>query len=94
LWKLAVRALALNVNVVLDFGCWTRSEREEFRARTHQLGADFRIHFVDASEAVLLARLAERNADLPEGAFHIPELELRQWIGLFEPPLKDELESS
>jgi len=94
LWDVAARTLVLGVDVVLDFGCWTRSEREEFRARAHRQGAGFRIHFTDASEDVLLARLTARNADLPEGTFRIPERELKEWIGLFERPSKDELESS
>lgn len=94
LWDVAARALVLGVNVVLDFGCWTKSERDEFRARAHQLGADFRIHFTDASEEVLLQRLTARNADLPEGTFRIPEVELKEWIGLFERPSEDELEPS
>jgi predicted kinase len=94
LWDVAMRALVLGVDVVLDFGCWTKSEREEFRARAHQLGANVRIHFTDASEEVLLARLATRNAERPEGTFNIPQSELKAWIGLFEPPSKDELEAS
>ncbi len=94
LWDLAARALVLGVDVVLDFGCWARSERAEFRARARQLGADFRIHFTDASEAVLLERLAARNATRPEGTFIIPEAKLREWIRSFEPPSKDELEQA
>lgn len=92
LWDVATRALVLGVDVVLDFGCWVRSQRDELRVRTHQLGADFRIHFTDASEKVLLERLATRNAERPEGTFYIPEPKLREWVRLFEPPSKDELE--
>lgn len=92
LWEVAARALALGVDVILDFGCWVRSQREEFRARAHRLGADFRIHFTDASEEVLLERLAARNVERPEGTFCIPVSKLREWIRLFEPPSKDELE--
>ena len=94
LWDVAARALVLGVDVVLDFGCWVRREREAFRARAHELGAGFRIHFTDASEEVLLERLAARNAARPEGTFHIPEAKLREWIRLFEPPSMDELEQS
>jgi predicted kinase len=94
LWGVAARALVLGVDVILDFGCWVKSQREEFRARAHQLGAEFRIHFMDASEQVLLDRLAQRNAERPEGTFRIPEHKLREWIELFEPPSKDELERS
>lgn len=92
LWDLAARALRLGVDVVLDFGCWSRREREDFRARTRQLGADFRIHFTDASRDVLLERLAVRNAERPAGTFQITAPELVKWMGLFERPAEDELD--
>lgn len=92
LWQTAERALVLGVDVILDFGCWSRRERDDFRARAQHLGADFLIHFTDAPEAVLLERLAARNAALPEGTFHIEERELKEWFGLFERPAPDELE--
>lgn len=94
LWDVAARALVLGLDVILDFGCWIRSQREDFRARAHELGADFCIHFTDASEDVLLKRLAARNSERPEGAFHIAERELREWIRSFEPPSRNELEQS
>ena len=90
LWAAAVRVLALGVDVILDFGFWTRSERDEFRAKAHDLGAGFRIHFADISEEQLLERIKARNAQLPAGAFHIPEIKLKEWLLLFEPPLPDE----
>ncbi|HVX80107.1 MAG TPA: ATP-binding protein [Devosiaceae bacterium] len=92
LWDVAARALVLGTNVVLDFGCWSRSEREDFRTRANELGADFRIHFTDASDEALLKRLAARNAEHPEGTFRIAEDELKKWIRLFERPSRDELE--
>src|SRR5215470_12905053 len=46
LWDVAARALILGADVILDFGCWARSQREEFRARAHQIGAEFKIHFM------------------------------------------------
>ena len=91
LWELATRVLALGVDVILDFGFWSRVERDEFRSRATQLGARFEIHFTDASEELLLARLAERNAGLPPGTFHIDEARLRLWSSLFESPTEDEL---
>jgi predicted kinase len=91
LWDVAARALSLGVDVILDFGFWGRAEREDFRARARGLGADFKIHFTDAPDEVLLQRLAERNARLPHGVFQIPEASLRKWCSTFEPPSKDEL---
>jgi predicted kinase len=92
MWEVAARVLDLGVDVILDFGCWVRSQRDEYRAKARKLGADFRIHFTDASEEVLLERIKTRNAVLPKGAFHIPEVELKEWLRLFEPPSPDELE--
>jgi hypothetical protein len=93
LWEVAARSLILGLDVVLDFGCWAKSERFEFRERARQLGADFHIHFADASDEVLLERLARRNAEPPAGTFHIAEVEFKEWIGLFERPSKDELDT-
>jgi predicted kinase len=91
LWEVAERSLTLGVDVILDFGFWTRRERDELRARAHGLGAGFEIHFADASEEQLLERIRARNAQLPPGTFHIPEIKLKEWMHLFEPPSPDEL---
>lgn len=93
LWDLASRALTLGLDVILDFGFWSRAEREDFRARAKALGAGSEIHFVEAAEPELLARLAARNAALPPGAFWIDEARFRQWAGVFESPEPDELVS-
>jgi predicted kinase len=93
LWETAARVLTLGVDVILDFGFWTRRERDELRGRAQELGAGFRIHFADAAEEVLLERIRARNAELPAGTFHIPEDRLKEWMLLFEPPSADELAS-
>lgn len=91
LWDVAARGLALGVDVILDFGCWVRCERDDFRSRAQRLGAEFKIHYTHASEEVLLERLAERNTQLPDGVFQIPETSLRKWFLIFEPPSQEEL---
>ncbi|EJZ19440.1 hypothetical protein RCCGEPOP_20300 [Rhizobium sp. Pop5] len=91
LWEAATRVLVLGVDVILDFGFWTRRERDEFRGKARELGAGFRIHFADISEDLLLERIRARNAELPAGTFHIPEIKLKEWMLLFEPPMPDEL---
>ena len=92
MWDVAARVLVLGVDVVLDFGCWFRSQREEFRARVKNLGADFRIHFADVPEEVLFERLKARNGRRTEGTFFIPESKLKEWIQIFEPPTSEELD--
>ena len=92
LWDIAARVLTLGVNVILDFGFWSQSEREDYRSRAARLDASSEIHFLDAPEAVLLQRLATRNAHLPQGAAFIPEAKLKEWIRMFQPPTQAELE--
>lgn len=93
-WGVAERALLLGVNVILDFGFWSRSERDEFRARARALGADAEVHFLDVPRAVLSARLAARNADLPPYTFRVTDAQLDTWWNLFEPPTPDELQTA
>ncbi len=90
LWDIAARVLTLGVNVILDFGFWGQSEREDYCSRAARLGASSEIHFLNVSEEVLLGRLALRNAQLPQGAFYIHEAKLKEWIGWFQPPTQDE----
>lgn len=92
LWEIAARVLVLGVDVILDFGFWARSEREEYRARAAQLGAGSEIHFLNVSGEVLVERLAARNTHLPPEVFYIPEASLKRWIPLFQPPTPDELQ--
>ncbi|MBS4203416.1 AAA family ATPase [Lederbergia citrea] len=92
MWDLAARVLVLNIDVILDFGCWVRSQRDEFRSRAKDLGAEFKIHFVDVSEELLFERLKTRNKQNPDGTFLIPEAKLKEWIQIFEPPSSAELE--
>ena len=93
MWDVAARVLVLGVDVILDFGCWVRSERDELSARAENL-ADFKMHFTDAPEDVLLERLRARNAIRTEGTFFIPEAKLRHWLHIFEPPSTEELAPS
>jgi len=94
MWDVAARVLVLGVDVILDFGCWVRSQRDEFRFRAKSLGAGFKIHFADVPEEVLFERLKARNDMDAEGTFFIPEAKLKQWIQIFEPPSSEELDSS
>lgn len=91
-WHVAARALTLGVDVVLDFGFWTKDERDGFRSRAAALGARSEIRFLDVPLSVLADRLAKRNADLPAHAFHISEAQLERWASKFEPPTGDELQ--
>ena len=90
-WEVARRALALGINVILDFGFWARVEREDFRQRAKELGAGCQVHFVDASEEELFRRLQERNARGESDSFRISWNMMKPWVAQFERPDPEEL---
>ena len=89
--QLAHRALELGTSVILDYGFWAREEREDYRARAKVLGASSEVHYLDVPPAALLRRLAQRNAEPSQTAFHIPEEMMRPWIAVFQKPDAEEL---
>ena len=90
-WDVAARALQLGMNVVIDFGFWSKEERNDFRARANALGAQTELRFLDVPRDELLRRLKLRNAALPPGTFHVAEARLDEWLGIFQPPSAEEL---
>lgn len=92
LWELASRALGLGTNVILDFGFWTREEREDYRWRAKQLGASSEVHFLDVPADELLRRLMRRNEQPSPMDFQISEAMMKPWIASFQKPTADELE--
>jgi predicted kinase len=91
MWDVARHVLALGGDVVLDFGCWARVERDDYRRRAKGLGVDFRLHYMDVPSAELYRRLAIRNRTPTEGVFVIPETDMARYITIFQPPTADEL---
>jgi predicted kinase len=91
-WDLAERLLASGTNVILDWGLWTRAERDHYRRRARALGADVHTVSLDAPLVALHQRVAQRNRDLPPGTFRVAAGELDQWAAIFEPPTSDELQ--
>lgn len=91
-WQVAVKALALGIDVILDFGFWGREERREFQQRSEALGAKVKWHFLVVEREELWARISKRNAALPLGTFYNSAEELESWWSLFEPPSQEELE--
>ena len=89
-WDVAARALVLGIDVILDWGLWNRSERDDLRARASALGAAVQVHFCDAELHVLLKRSQIRSSNLRHGEFQIEEHDLRTWSDAFERPTPDE----
>ena len=92
LWGVARRALELETNVILDYGCWAEEERDLFRTRAQALGADAEIVVLDLPLDVLWERLERRNAELPAATFSVSRAELDEWAAHFQVPTTAELQ--
>lgn len=90
LWDLAARLLVLGVDVVLDYGLWTRAERDDYRARATALGARAEFHFLDAPLEELVRRLEARGRSADPLDVPISAEQLRGYAARFEPPGADE----
>lgn len=58
------RCLELGLNVVLDFGFWTRRDRDATRAKVSALGGHARLYRLSCSEDEAWRRIEKRNANL------------------------------
>ena len=84
----ALRALALGVDVVLDFGVWSRDERTCLRHLAADVGATTRLHYLPVEPESQWARLAAR--DDPR-SFRIERADMDLYATRFEEPSADEL---
>jgi predicted kinase len=87
-WELAQRLLVLGTSVVLEWGFWARSERDEKREAARALGVSVELRFLDAPYGELVRRVAARHA---AGGIAITESHMERYRASFEPPTDDEL---
>lgn len=90
-WELAIRALVLGINVIMENGFWSRAERTYFRTQAESLGVRVELHYLKVDPNELWARLARRNSDLPPGTFLVNRDDLETWARSFEPPSEEEM---
>ena len=87
-WELAQRLLELGTSVVLEWGFWARSERDEKREAARALGVAVELRFLDAPYEELVRRVATRRS---QGGIAITESHMERYRALFEPPTAAEL---
>ena len=91
---LGMRAARLGINVVLDFGFWSKDERSALRWIAGTVGARGHVVYLPIDRDEQRRRVAHRFATTPEQTFSISDLELEQWRAQFEVPDADELHGS
>ena len=91
LWRLAQELLRLGVSVVLDFGLWARSERDEMRSAARGLGVGVELHYLDVPTHELWRRVEARNSRPPWDSRPISRADLDGWVDVFQAPDAAEL---
>lgn len=86
-WRYALRLLKLGEHVVIEWGTWSRGERDMLRTTCRKIGANVSLIYFDVPTETLWERIAERaREDPPIERWHLDE-----WESLFEAPDEDEL---
>lgn len=91
---LALRAVELGVDVVVDFGLWSRDERTALRQAAADVGARAELRYLALEPAEQRRRLDRRYADAPHTTWHMSGEDLAGWAARFTPPTPGELDGS
>jgi predicted kinase len=88
----AEETLSHGIDVILEFGFWSRVDRDRLRLMARRHGAAVELHHLDAPVDELSRRLAERDRTLPaDRMLGISRAQLEEWAGAFEAPDAEEL---
>jgi predicted kinase len=89
LWNEAATIVGSGRDVILDWGFWTRAERDDARRRAAAIGAEAMVYFVECEDAIARARTLARTAV----GGRVLEINGAAWDvfrARFEPPTADE----
>jgi predicted kinase len=91
---LALRALRLGIDVVLDFGFWSKVERTALRALATASGASCELIYLEIDEDQQRLRRNRRTSEEPGTTFYISDEDLDQYRRHFVPPDDGELSAA
>ena len=86
--RLTERLITLGTSVILEWGFWARSERDEKRDLGRSLGAAVELRFLEVPHDELVRRVVDRHA---KGGLAITESHMERYRGVFQPPTPEEL---
>ncbi|HUR48035.1 MAG TPA: ATP-binding protein [Acidimicrobiales bacterium] len=92
--RIGMRALELGINVVIDYGLWSRDERSALRQAAADLGAGVRILYFEIPPAEQQRRIAARFAEAPHETWPMSDGELAEWASKIQIPTPGELDGS
>jgi predicted kinase len=91
---IALRALALGINVVIDYGLWSRDERSALRRAAADVGATTVVLYFELPRAEQRRRIDLRQAEAPHQTWPMSDEELAEWASIIDVPTPGELDGS
>jgi predicted kinase len=90
-WAQTLELLTHDLTVIIEWGLWTRAERETVRVHVHALGGTIELRYLDVPLEELWRRLELRNARPAPAWTVIDRASLLEWHAAFEAPTAVEL---
>ncbi len=95
LFEKSIEIIKSGINVVLDWGFWTKTERDFAKEFYRSHGMDCEFHYIDISDETWKARLKERNSAIvaeETTAYYVDENFAKKCASIFEVPNADEID--
>ena len=85
----SVELIDKNINVVLDWGFWTKKERNFTKDFYKSRGVECELHYIDISDETWKVRIEQRNKAVltdKTGAYYVDENLLAKFNSMFDVP--------
>ena len=92
LLSFSLQLLATGKDVILDWGLWTREQRNRLRTFYRQHGVKTEIHYLRIDREEWERRINARNQLKQDDAYYVDEGLIRKVEALFEEPSPDEVD--
>lgn len=95
LFEKSTELVEVGINVIMDLGLWTKSERQEARDFYNSRKIANEIHYMDISDEEWKKRIEKRNRDIAENkvsAYYVDEGLAEKVSEIFEKPGKSEVD--
>ena len=87
--------ISKDVNVILDWGFWTKAERKAVKEFYKSRNIECELHYIDISDEVWKSRLHKRNNEVfanETSAYYVDDNLATKFNSIFEAPTEDEID--
>ena len=91
----SLEILDTGINVVLDWGFWTKAERSEARQFYGSRGIETELHYIEIPDDEWYRRIRQRNERIREkklDAYYVDDGLAAKFQAIFEPPAEAEID--